>query len=185
LNFDLSASLRRRKPQRATTLLRRNDEALPFAPLSPESGTDLLLDSTVYVDVAQGRLPAHVKRLLERCLSNHSSVVLAELTHLFGRLDPSHPQTASNLAHLRFVISAIPTHRLSVPSPRAFAEAGMLAGLAARLTGAPHTPALLNDALLWLQAAENGWVLLTRNVRDFDVLQQLAPEGRALLYRRV
>jgi hypothetical protein len=41
----------------------------------------------------------------------------------------------------------------------------------------------LNDALIYLQAAKFGHMVLTRNVGDFDVLNQLAPRGRVLLYR--
>ena len=63
-------------------------------------------------------------------------------------------------------------------------EAGMLAGLVSRLTGAPRAeaPALFNDACIYLQALERGWVVLTRNIRDFDLFDQLSPTGRLLLY---
>ena len=165
--------------------MRRPESALPFVSSMPDAGPPLLLDTTVYIDVTQRRAPSPMKDLLIRQALNHSTVALADLTHAFGRLDPAHPESRATLAGLTAVIDAMSPHRLSTPSPHAFAEAGMRAGLAARLTGRPHTPARLDDALLLLQAAENGWVLLTRNVRDFDVLQQLAPEGRAMLYRAV
>jgi hypothetical protein len=45
---------------------------------------------------------------------------------------------------------------MGAPSPRAFAEAGMLAGLTARQTGETGVPARLMDALLLLQAREAG-----------------------------
>jgi predicted nucleic acid-binding protein len=61
----------------------------------------------------------------------------------------------------------------------------MLAGLAARLTvtGETVSPARLLDALILLQAREAGLVLLTRNIADFDRLQQLEPTSRVLYYR--
>jgi hypothetical protein len=37
---------------------------------------------------------------------------------------------------------------------------------------------MLNDALIFLTAARAGLPLLTSNRADFDLLQQLAPEGR-------
>ncbi len=63
----------------------------------------------------------------------------------------------------------------------------MLAGLATRLSGAgpDGLPALLNDASLYLQALEHGWIVLTRNLRDFDVFDQLLPAERVLFYDRV
>jgi hypothetical protein len=35
-----------------------------------------------------------------------------------------------------------------------------------------------------LQALKNGLTVLTRDVRDYDLLLQLVPSGRALFYRR-
>jgi hypothetical protein len=37
---------------------------------------------------------------------------------------------------------------------------------------------LLNDALLYLQALEHGLVVLSGNLQDFDLLNQIVPEGR-------
>jgi hypothetical protein len=51
----------------------------------------------------------------------------------------------------------------------------MLAGLVTRLTGKLKSMALLNDATLFLQAAEMGCDLLTANVSDFDFFDQLFP----------
>lgn len=184
MSFDLAASLRRLKPQRPNAPLpRRADEALYFTPASPEAGPELLLDSCVYIDVVQGRTPDSVDRLLALRILNHSTIALAELTHLFGRLDPANAATRQTLARLRQAIDMIPPHRLEAPSPRAFAEAGMLAGLTARVTCETGDPARLMDALLLLQARETGRVLLTRNIADFDRLQQLEPTSRVLYYR--
>ncbi|WP_348640715.1 hypothetical protein [Mesorhizobium sp. AA22] len=65
-------------------------------------------------------------------------------------------------------------------------EARMLAGLVMRLSGSARgeSPTLLNDASLYLQALERGWIVLTRNVRDFDYFDQLLPVGRVLFYEQ-
>jgi len=147
-------------------------------------GPELLLDTSLYIDVLQGRTPPELDRLLTFRILNHSSVALAELTHLFGRLDPAHPGTRAALRALGDTLGDIPPHRLTSPSVRAFGEAGILAGLAARLTGRAHGAELLNDAVLLLHAAETGRTLLTRNVGDFDALQQLEPSAEVLFYRR-
>ena len=42
---------------------------------------------------------------------------------------------------------------------------------------------LLNDALIFFDARKHGRTVLTRNVADFDLLQQLAPDGQVLFYR--
>lgn len=122
--------------------------------------------------------------LLQARIANHSTVCLAELTHLFGRLDPDHPSTKGALSEIWHVIEDIPGHRLFAPSATAMGEAGMLAGLVARLSGADPggSPTLMNDASLYLQALERGWIVLTRNVRDFERFDRLLPSDRVLFY---
>lgn len=64
----------------------------------------------------------------------------------------------------------------------------MLAGELARLSdepgGALAARKFLNDALIFMQARRIGAEVLTANVRDFDFLDQLAPGGRVVYYRR-
>jgi predicted nucleic acid-binding protein len=146
-----------------------------------------LLDTCVYIDVVQRRAPEQIRRVLAARISNHSGVALSELTHLFGRLDPWDARTPTVLAEIAGAISDIPGHRLSAPSIRALGEAGILAGVVARLAAVEtmHEQALLNDAILYLQAIENGQVILTRNIRDFDFFDQLLPYNRVLFYSRM
>lgn len=150
------------------------------------AGAGLLLDTCVYIDVLQGRTPPSVDVLLEARIVNHSTVCLAEMTHLFDRLDPAHASTKGVLREVRRTIEDMPAHRISSPSETAIGEAGMMAGLAACLLDVERAerPLLLNDASLYLQALECGWILLTRNLRDFDIFDQLLPANRVLFYER-
>lgn len=187
LVFDLGTTLRRLKPEKRTRpLVRRADDALPFVDQQQNAGPPLLLDTTVYVDVLQGRSPASLDALLRVRQINHSSVALSELTHLFGRLDPANPQTKSILAQIKGTIDDIPHHRLSAPSVQAMASAGIVAGLMARLKGLAKVDQqlFLNDACLVLQAIESGSILVSRNIFDMDLIDQIVPGGRVLFYRR-
>lgn len=143
--------------------------------------------SCCYIDNLQDRLPGAVDNLLVTRLSNHSGVALSELTHLFGRLNPRDSRTEAVLAKIRAAISLIPPHRLTGPSINVLGEAGILAGLVARLAGidSGRRQALLNDAVLFLQALEQGQTLLTRSIREFDWFDQLLPIGRVLFYRTI
>jgi hypothetical protein len=187
LSFDLASALRRIKPQRRTArLARRPDAMLPFLSADTRPGPPLLLDTCVYVDILQRRAPSALRGLLDASFVNHSTVGLSELTHLFGRLDPRAADTARVLPRLADAVRGVPEHRLLSPSARSFGEAGMLAGLIARLTGEqPGRSARSNDCILYLQAMEVGCTLLTRNIRDFDFLDQLLPASRVLFYREV
>mgnify|MGYP001809856806 CR=1 FL=1 len=185
MSFDLDVMLRRLKPLRRTTpLSRRSDQELSFVENAPPAGGEIMLDTCVYIDVLQGRSPDGVADLLRKRACNHSAICLGELTHLLGRLHPDHPGTAKACAEVSRVIADIPKHRLAAPSLRALAEGGVLAGLLTRLAGEQAQP-VYNDAVLFLHALEQGQILVTRNIRDFDFLQQLVPAGRVLFYRQV
>lgn len=153
----------------------------------PRIGGPLLLDTCVYIDMLQSHAPASVDALLESRPCNHSAVCLAEMTHLFGRLDPRHPATPAVLRLLAETIEKIPDRRLYAPDARAWGEAGLLAGEIARLRGSAKAASArrsVNDALIFLQARHLGASVLTRNVGDFDALEQLAPGGHVVFYRR-
>ena len=186
LSFDRAASIRRVRPQRdVKQLKRRVDTQLPFVNSSSRSGRELILDTSVYVNVLQAKLPSEIRQILGTRVINHSTVACSELAYLFGALDPGHLDTTKVLVKLSQTLDGIPPHRLTTPSPRACLEAGMLAGLTARLTAQLRTMALLNDALLFLQAAELGYDLLTANIREFDWFDQLLPGSGLLLYRQL
>lgn len=189
MSFDLAGSLRTLKPQKRTGPLRRRpDDDLFWAEDAPLIGGALLLDTCVYLDALQGRTPGAADALLSYRVCYHSAVCLAELTHAFGRLDPAHSSTKTALKTIGDVIADIPGRRLHAPESAAWGEAGLLAGALFRLSGLPrgagHERKLLNDALIFLQARLLGASVLTANVRDFDFLNQLAPTGRVIFYRR-
>ncbi|MBA1144460.1 type II toxin-antitoxin system VapC family toxin [Mesorhizobium neociceri] len=186
--FDLGGALRSLKPQRRSAgLERRPDSALSWAGDQPPVGGVLLLDASVYLDVLQGRTPEAVDNLLTYRLCHHSAVCLAELSHVFGRLDPAHPTTKSVLGAVADTIEDIPAHRLHAPDATAWGRAGMLAGLLFRLSHLPkgegHERRFLNDALIFHQAGMLGATVLTGNVGDFDYLSQLVPSVRVIFYR--
>lgn len=188
MGFDLDEALRSLKPQkRGGTLARREDASLNWVHDEPLIGGPLLLDTTVYLDVLQGRSPTDLDRLLTYRLCHHSATCLAELTHAFGRLDPKHAATRGALDVIRKTIADIPAHRLHAPDTATWGQAGILAGLLFRMSGLPkcegHERRFVDDALIFLQARQLGESVLTGNVRDFDLLSQLVPTGRAVVYR--
>jgi len=187
LSFDLEGAERELKPQKGTRLLERPQADLRWAAHEPKTGGPILLDSTVYIDTLQGKIPAEVRDLLRYRSAFHSAVCLAELTHVFGRLNPEDSRTKKALATIAGAIKEdIPRHRLFEPDTRIWGEAGMLAGKALRLSGLPKDDEfkrkLLNDSLIYLQARRIGAAVLTRNRRAFDFLNQLVPSGAAIFY---
>jgi len=87
----------------------------------------------------------------------------------------------------RQTVRDIPSHRLTAPDADTWGAAGILGGILFRLgsysAGAERK--CLNDGLAFLQARKLGWPLVTGNIADFDFLNQLVPDGRILLYRRM
>jgi predicted nucleic acid-binding protein len=185
LSFDLARAERALKPQARGALKARPEGGLRWAEGEPKAGVPLLLDATVCIDVLQGTAPPAACDLLRYRSLFHSAVCLAELTHALGRLDPAHAGTRKALDALAGAIDEIPRHRLFAPDIDLWGKAGMLAGKALRMGRIPPGQGrrLLNDSLIYLQARKVGAAVLTRNVRDFDLLQQLVPSGAVVFYR--
>ena len=179
--------MRRLRPERRLSLSRRPDGELPFAEDAEATGGPLLLDTTVYVDVLQAREPAIVDLLLRTRTCNHLATCIAELSHMLGRFDPAHPNTRKAARAIRSLIEDMRPHRIHAPGPAIWCEAGIVAGLLFRL--GHYAPGqenrCLNDALIYLEARRQGMTVLTRNIADFDLIDQLARGGRLLLYRVV
>ena len=78
-----------------------------------------------------------------------------------------------------------PSYRTLATDSEIWREAGILSGTLARLQGykSDQRRRVLNDALLFATARKHGCSVLTRNVLDFDFLQQLDPSGKVLFYR--
>lgn len=184
LDFDKAARFAR--VANAGTLSRRDDAALPLVGDAVRAGASLILDTTVYIDQMQGRLPEVVGALVEIRTVFHSTVAVAELMHVIGRLDPAHPETANVVAQVRTQVTAIPEHRLREPDADIQAQAAVLAGVLCRVQGYANDDRLraLHNAMIFLQARKLGLTILTRNIKDYDFLLQLVPDGRALLYRQ-
>ena len=178
-------SLRRLKPERRkAALVYRDRSKLQFLSGLKPPFPKLLLDTTVYIDALQGRLPDSIEVALRTGSLWHSSVTEAELAALAGLLDPAHPDRANTIAQVAASIDQRPSHRILTPDRDMWREAGILAGLLARLQryGKNEQRKALNDALIFLTAAKNGCVVLTRNLSEFDLLMQLDPRGQAVFY---
>jgi hypothetical protein len=74
--------------------------------------------------------------------------------------------------------------RIVVPNYEIWLEAAVMAGILARTQGIPKQDRrkFLNDTLLFLQAADSRAVMVSRNSRDLDLLLQIKPRVRVLLY---
>jgi len=144
----------------------------------------LLLDTNVYINRAAGRLAPQVRDAIDQALLFHCSVALAELAVGVANADPSRPGWLALRDHYSELFAAIPASRLVTPDPQVWADAGVIAGMLARTQGfQPHQrKECLNDALIFLAAAKAGVPVLTANRDEFDLIQQIAPEGQLIHY---
>jgi predicted nucleic acid-binding protein len=164
---------------------RRPEERLPFLTEKDPPPEDLLFDTTVYVDTLQGKLPDPLGIRIAAHNPWHSTVVESELLYLCGRLEPRHPGTQTAIQQILAVVDRWPPERILNPVRAVWREAAILTGAIARFhrVKTEDRGRLMNDALIFLSAREHGATVLTRNHRDFDLLVQLVPEGRAVFYR--
>jgi hypothetical protein len=179
--------LSRHDPAAWTRTLRyRARHELPFdaAAAAPES--PLLLDTTVYVDQLKGHLPADIIALIAARVILHGAPVLAELAVIIGILDPRDQRTPTTLEPILSTLRHIPGQRIIAPSDEMWLEGAVLAGILARTQGLPKADRrkFLNDALMFLMAAQADAVLVSRNCHDLDLLLQIKPDVGVLLYER-
>jgi len=184
---DVAAVVARHDPAAWVRSLRhRPRRALPYDASIVPPDAQLLLDTTVYIDQLKGQLPAAIVALVASRAIVHAAPVLAELAVTVGALDPRDPRTAATLAPIVDTLRHVPPQRIVAPSEEAWLEGAALAGILARTQGIAKGDRrrFLNDVLTFLMAAEVGAILVSRNARDVDLLLQMKPEVRALLYER-
>ena len=187
MNSEFRHSLRRIKPEKHKTQLspRQSSDLLHIDDIKKPI-PKLLLDTTVYIDVLQGRLARDADAILSTAELWHSTVTEAELAATCGLLHPDHPHTRQAIEQIAASVDKRPTHRILAPDRGVWREAGILSGLLARLQGydSAHRRQVLNDALIFCTASKHGCTVITRNTSDFDLLQQLVPLGRVLFYNQ-
>jgi predicted nucleic acid-binding protein len=181
LTIDLRAHLRRVKPDKhlSRLSLRSPDALIAAGDIAGEGRAALLLDTNVYIRSGAGTLPAAAAALVDRGLLFHCSVCVAELCTGVANANPSRAGWKSLRDHYADLIASIPPTRLLTPDPEIWTEAGLIAGTLARTQGyQPHQrKECLNDALIFLTAAQAGLPVLTANRDEFDLIQQLAARG--------
>jgi predicted nucleic acid-binding protein len=182
LSSDLRAALRRYKPDRRRIQLkpRQWDGLVAAADISLSGRPMLVPDTNIYIMSAAGTLPEAARLVLERSLLFHCSVCLAELATGVANLDPSSPAWRAVRDHYAALFDAIPDSRLLTPDVQLWTEAGMVAGTLARTQSFQkhQRKECLNDALIYLTAAKAGLPVLTANRNEFDLIQQIAPDGQ-------
>ena len=142
-----------------------------------------------HVVAGSGRRPPHqlptaIVNLMASRTILHGAPALAELAVTIGALDPADRRTHAALIPIVETLTRINPSRIIAPSYELWVEAAVMAGILARTQSIPKQDRrkFLNDALLFLQAADSGSVLVSRNSRDLDLLLQLKPQAGVLLY---
>jgi hypothetical protein len=185
LSSDVQSIISRHDPARwSKTLARRPKAELPFDPLQVPAKASLLFDATVYIDQLKGQLPRPIVDLVAARTVLHGAPALAELAVTIGALEPADRRTRATLAPIVDLLTRINPARIVVPSYEIWLEAATLAGILARTQAIPKADRrkFLNDTLLFLQAADAGAIMISRNSRDLDLLLQMKPRVGVLLY---
>lgn len=186
MSIDLKGAIRRRKPDkhRAQLKPRPRNALFEWTGLADAGPVALLLDTNVYINRASGRLGHPLQQIVDRSLLFHCSVALAELAAGVANADPGHAGWATLRDYYAGLFAAVPDSRLLTPDAQVWADAGLVAGTLARTQGyQPHQrKECLNDALIFLTAAKAGLPVLTANQDEFDLIQQVAPDGRFIHY---
>ena len=185
MSSDVQSIICRHDPSRWSRPLSHRPKAqLPFNPLQVPAGAPLLFDATVYIDQLTGNLPRPIVDLVAARTILHGAPALAELAVTIGALNPADRRTPATLTPIVEVLTRINPSRIVVPNYEIWLEAAVIAGILARTQAIPKQDRrkFLNDTLLFLQAADAGAVMISRNSRDLDLLLQIKPRVGVLLY---
>ena len=109
---------------------------------------------------------------------------MGEIATSVANADPAHEKRRDTRAACAEMLGTIPSTRLRTPDEYGWCEAGLVPGILARTQGLPRDQQteVLNDALILLSAARSGPTVLTNDRDHDDLLQQLCPEARFVLY---
>lgn len=174
-----------------TTIGYRDRALLPRIGALPPRGP-ILLDTNVFINALAGRGPSALAVMLVNLpLSFVSGPTIAELSWPGGRLDPGHADTDRVLDILANTSRRIDPARVLVPNGPQWAEAGALAGRAARAVAgrtrsirtAFDRIELINDAVTAIVARDAGATIVTEDA-DFDLFRQIDPRIEVLFYDR-
>jgi predicted nucleic acid-binding protein len=134
-----------------------------------------VLDTHLYIEATRSDEAAdNLKRFYARFLPHVHlhSVVAQEL--LAGAVSPS----LERVTQAEYIEPFEAVGRLLTPSHRAWKRAGeIVAGLVRRKHISPGSfrRSFLNDCLLAASVREHGFVLVTRNTADFDLIRSIEP----------
>jgi hypothetical protein len=178
---------------------RRSDDALPFDPVTVPGHLPVMLDTGFYIDRLQRKVPLSVLEFVADRRIVHSAVAMQELTIAAGILDPAHSSTPGARQPNISLLSMIDESEVVSPGSACWVEAGMVAGILARIQHLNRSRKelspvaaccqqglrrkLLNDALMFLSAYEAKVCLVSANVKDMDLLLRFRPDAHVLLYR--
>lgn len=185
LSIDLRGALRKRKVvKRTSQLVPRPRGSLAEWTMLVPGPSAIVLDTNVYINQAAGRLPPPLRAVIDNALLFHCSVALAELSVGVANADPGRDGWTWLRDYYSELFATIPASRLMTPDAEVWTDAGIVAGTLSRTQRfQPHQRKdCLNDALIFLTAAKAGLPVLTANRTEFDLIQQLAPEGRFIHY---
>lgn len=181
MSIDLKKIIRSRKPEKnQAQLAARADSALIRAADIAGKGRQVFVpDTNIYIMNAAGMLPQAAATVVDQGLMFHCTICLAELSVGIGKYSPKARDWQATANYYAALFASVPSNRLLVPDAQTWADAGIVAGILARTQGFQKQQGkeLLNDAVIYLCAAKNGLPLLTDNKTDFDLLQQIAPDG--------
>ena len=161
--------------------------ALPFDAATVVARDAVMLDTVAYIDAMKAPgLPRPIAQIVAQNTILHSAIAAAELAVSIGHLDPRDARTANTRKPLDDALARMRSDKIVVPSSDAWIEAAVIAGICARTQGYAKLDRrkLLHDALVLLSAIEADAVLISRNIRDIDLLLNFRPDARVLLYAR-
>lgn len=151
--------------------------------LDPNAKTALMLDTNVIIlGMKRGKLTTDVKTLLATAESVASTVVIGELNQGAANLDPTHPDTPATRAPMDAAIAELSKLPIITPNHEDWLTGMVMLSTLGRCFNLNKEARgmWLRDALIYVTARRVGATLVTADLLEFDLFQQILPGGLVL-----
>jgi predicted nucleic acid-binding protein len=166
----------------------RAEASLPFDPAIVTPGATIALDTCAIIDGLKSSLPPLLQSAITQAAVVSSAVVVGELVQGHAVLNPAHPSTAKVapiIASAIAIAEAIPLQ--IVPTENHWVEAQAVVATIGRCNSFTKDKRreLVMDALFYVSARDADVRIVTANVRDYDLIDQVAKNGKLLFYKPI
>jgi len=146
-----------------------------------------MLDTNTIISGLKDKLPGPIRAVVAQSASVASAVVIGEMVQGLFSLKPADARSAGNRRIIERTIAELEKSPILTPNDSEWRLAMACLAVLGRCNDLDRSTRAhwLRDALIYVSARSAGVTLVTSNLREFDLFQQLLPGGEVLFFTPV